>query len=124
MSRSTKTLVAAISFGVGIGVGFIAAVKRVNKSIKRNPGDWIEFIVEENDGEMIDLSGDDADSVDARKQAMRQMHKKRRMQRMNAMMRQLSSSFNLNINTDDIESNPFESESDSDDDDSDNVADE
>jgi hypothetical protein len=113
-----------ISFGVGIGVGFIAAVKSVKQSINRDPDDWIEFIVEENDGEMIDLSGDDADSVDARKQAMRQMHKKRRMQRMNAMMRQLSSSFNLDINTDDIESNPFESDSDSDDDDSDNVADE
>ncbi len=112
-----------MSFAAGVTAGFIVAVKRVNKSIKRNPGDWIEFIVEENDGEMIDLSGDDADSVDARKQAMRQMHKKRRMQRMNAMMRQLSS-FDLNINTDDIESNPFESESDSDDDDSDNVADE
>jgi hypothetical protein len=99
-----------ISFAAGVTVGFIAALKSVNKSMQRSPGDWITFIVEENGGETADVDLSNDGSQKTRRQMIRQMKEKRRRKRMKEMAEQVSASFD--INAADIDENPFTDDAD------------
>lgn len=102
-----------ISFAAGVTVGFIAALRSVNKSMQRSPGDWITFIVEENGGETADVDLSNDGSKKTRRQMIRQMKEKRRRKRMKEMAEQVSASFD--INAADIDENPFTDSNDVDD---------